>query len=335
MDNQFIGLMTCAAESSSQDSKPPPLSEPQSPCSVEPEEAGLRLDHFLARRYPDQSRSFLHKLIGKGDILVDGQVVKAGYRLRVNDTIAIFFSQPQPSAIIPEQVFFFVLYEDEHLLVISKPPGLVVHPANGHHNGTLVHGLLYRCKNLPAVDAGRPGIVHRLDKETSGVMLVAKTEQALRTLMDDFKERRIRKTYHALLLRCPREHDGRIVAPIGRHPVDRKKMAVRPDHGKYAATNWQVMECFVNGWCLAEIGIETGRTHQIRVHMASLKAPVVGDLLYGGAVNRNTAVKPSRQMLHASTLHFSHPFSGQKLFFTAPLWEDMQLLLDILRQGSS
>lgn len=326
--------MTGVAENSFQDSKAPLQDIPQSSYSVESGEVGQRLDHFLALRYPDQSRSFLNKLIGNGDVLVDGQVVKAGYRLRVNATIAIVFPQPQPSAIIPEHVYFSVLFEDEHLLVISKPPGLVVHPASGHHNGTLVHGLLYRYKNLPAVDAGRPGIVHRLDKETSGVMLVAKTEQALRNLMDDFKDRKIRKTYHALLLRCPREHDGRIVAPIGRHPVDRKKMAIRPEHGKYAATNWQVMEYFANGWCLAEICIETGRTHQIRVHMASLKAPVAGDLLYGGGVDRNASLKPSRHMLHASTLHFTHPFSGQKLFFNAPLWEDMQLLLDILRQGS-
>jgi 23S rRNA pseudouridine1911/1915/1917 synthase len=208
---------------------------------------------------------------------------------------------------------------------------LVVHPANGHHSGTLVHGLLYRCKHLPAVDESRPGIVHRLDKDTSGVMLVAKTEQALRTLMADFKDRRVQKVYHALLLRCPREHDGRIVAPLGRHPVDRKKMAIQPGGGKYAATSWQVMERFANGWCLAEIRIETGRTHQIRVHMASMKSPVVGDLLYGGSVDRNAAIKPTRQMLHASTLRFSHPFSGQDLSFTAPLAEDMQSLLDVLR----
>ncbi len=322
-------------ENNFQDSKAPQQRKPESPYSVESEEAGQRLDHFLARRYSDQSRSFLHKLIGKGDVLVDGQIVKSGYRLRINDTIAVDFPLPQPSSIIPEQIYFPVLFEDEHLLVISKPPGLVVHPANGHHVGTLVHGLLYRCKNLPTIDIGRPGIVHRLDKETSGVMLVAKTEHALRTLMGDFKDRKIQKTYHALLLRSPREHDGRIVAPIGRHSVDRKKMALRPDHGKYAATSWHVIECFANGWCLAEIGIETGRTHQIRVHMASLNAPVAGDLLYGGTVDRKTEVKPSRQMLHASTLHFSHPFSGQKLSFTAPLWEDMQSLLDTLRRGSS
>jgi len=327
-----IDPMTGSVGNSFQGPEAPPQGKPLSSYLVQFDDAGQRLDHFLAHRYPDQSRSFLHKLIGNASILVDGQTVKAGYRLRVNDTIAIFFPPAQPSAIIPEQVYFSVLFEDEHLLVISKPPGLVVHPASGHHTGTLVHGLLYRCKDLPAVDGGRPGIVHRLDKETSGVMLVAKTEQALRTLMDDFKGRKVQKTYHALLLRCPREQDGRIVAPIGRHPVDRKKMAVRPDHGKYAATNWHIMEYFANGWCLAEIGIETGRTHQIRVHMASIKTPVAGDLLYGGSVDRNAGVKPSRQMLHASTLHFSHPFSGQKLFFTAPLWDDMQSLLDILRR---
>lgn len=302
--------------------------------TILPEEAGQRLDHFLTRNYPDHSRSFLHKLIDAAYVLVDGQPVKSGHRLRVHETISLSFPPPRPSAIIPEQVDFSVLFEDEHLLVINKPPGLVVHPANGHHSGTLVHGLLYHCKNLPTVDDSRPGIVHRLDKDTSGVMLVAKTDQALRALMADFKDRKIKKTYHVLLLRCPKEHDGRIVAPLGRHPVDRKKMAIRPDHGKYAATNWQILESYANGWCFAEISIETGRTHQIRVHMASMKTPVVGDFLYGGTVDRNSALKPSRQMLHASTLRFHHPFSKQELCCTAPLWGDMQSLLDILREIS-
>ena len=304
----------------------------QLPCSVQSEEAGQRLDHFLVCKYPDQSRSYLHKLIGMANILVDGQPEKAGYRLRTNNTVTIFFPSPQPSEIIPEHIDFPVLFEDEHLLVINKPPGLVVHPANGHCKGTLVHGLLYRSQNLPAIDGGRPGIVHRLDKDTSGIMLVAKTERAMRTLMADFKDRKIQKKYHALLLRCPREPDGRVVAPIGRHSVDRKKMAVQLTHGKYAATTWHVMESFANGWCLAEIGIETGRTHQIRVHMASVKSPVAGDLLYGGATDRNASIKPARQMLHASMLRFSHPSSGEEISFTAPLWEDMRSLLDILRK---
>ena len=299
---------------------------------VAPCEAGQRLDHFLTCKYPEQTRSALNKLISTAHVLVGGQQVKAGRRLRENDTISVHFPPLQSQDILPEEVDFSILHEDEHLLVIAKPPGLVVHPASGHRNGTLVHGLLYRCQELPAANPGRPGIVHRLDKDTSGVMLVAKTEYALRTLMADFKDRKIRKTYHALLLRCPRETSGRIVAPIGRHPVDRKKMAVRPLDGKYAVTNWHVLERFANGWCWAEIGIETGRTHQIRVHMASIKAPVAGDLQYGGAVDRLAAFRPSRQMLHASTLWFTHPFTGKAFCCTAPLCADMQFLLDALRK---
>ncbi len=326
--------MTGSTAQKSREENAPGQNERQFVFSVQSDEIGQRLDHFLTRKYPRQSRSFLHKLIGSAHILVDGCSVKAGYRLRISETITISFPPRQSSSLIPESVDFSVLYEDEHLLVISKPPGLVVHPASGHHSGTLVHGLLYRCENLPAVDDGRPGIVHRLDKDTSGIMLVAKTEHTLRTLMSDFKDRKIRKTYHALLLRCPHERDGRIVAPIGRHPVDRKKMAICPDHGRYAATNWHILEQFTNGWCLAEIGIETGRTHQIRVHMASVRTPVAGDVLYGGSVDRKAVVRPLRQMLHASTLLLSHPFTGQALRFTAPLWEDMQLLLDTLREGT-
>ncbi len=311
------------------------LDEQPSQFFIQHNDAGQRLDHFLIRHYPDYSRSLLSKLIGAAKILVNGQAVKAGYRLRENDAINVSFPSTQPSEIVPERIEFPVLFEDNHLLVINKPPGLVVHPANGHHHGTLVHGLLYRCAHLPADSTGRPGIVHRLDKDTSGVMLVAKTEPALRTLMADFKNRKIEKTYQALLLHCPRERFGRIVSPIGRHPVHRQKMAIRPVHGRYAATNWHVVEHFSNGWSLCEIGIETGRTHQIRVHMASIKAPVAGDTLYGGAVSRESFFQPARQMLHASTIRFSHPLFGHELCFTAPLWEDMQMLLDSLRKGSA
>jgi 23S rRNA pseudouridine1911/1915/1917 synthase len=300
--------------------------------TVASSELGQRLDHVLAHKYPEQSRSALNKMIGAAHVLVDAQQVKAGYRLRVNEIISVCFPPAESHKLIPEQVAFTLLYEDDHLLVLNKPPGLVVHPAGGHHSGTLVHGLLYRCQNLPGTATGRPGIVHRLDKDTSGVMLVAKSEYALRTLMADFKDRKIQKTYHALLVRCPREREGRIVAPIGRHPVDRKKMAIRLTQGKDAATNWHILEHFVNGWCLAEIGIETGRTHQIRVHMASLKVPVAGDRLYGGAVGCHTVYRPTRQMLHASTLCFNHPVTGKYLKCTAPLFEDMQTILDMLRQ---
>lgn len=309
-----------------------PLDSTTASFTVTVAEAGQRLDHFLASRYSDQSRSALNKWIGSAHVLVDNRQVKAGYRLRNNEAITVSIPAPQPAGLIPEQVDFSVLFEDEQILVLNKPPGLVVHPAAGHSTGTLVHGLLHRCRDLPGADAGRPGIVHRLDKDTSGVMLVAKTEFALRTLTAHFKERRIHKTYHAILLRCPQRLDGRVVASIGRHPVDRKKMAVRSEQGRYAATTWRILERFVNGWCLAEIIIETGRTHQIRVHMASLRTPVAGDGLYGGAVERTAVVRPDRQMLHASTLRFPHPLSGEELSCTAPLWPDMQAVLDVLRE---
>ena len=294
-------------------------------------ECGLRLDHFLTRHFPEHSRSSLNKLIASSDVLVDGQTVKAGYRLRDKETVSVRFPVAREEELLPQEIEFPILFEDEHLLVLSKPPGLVVHPACGHAAGTLVHGLLHHCRNLPVAEGGRPGIVHRLDKDTSGIMLVAKNEFSLRSLMADFKDRRIHKAYHALLLRAPRESKGRIVNPIGRHPVDRKKMAIRPSSGKYAATNWEIIEYFANGWCLVDVGIETGRTHQIRVHMASINSPIAGDGLYGGTVCRQSRIQPQRQMLHASTLSFDHPANGQHLCFSAPLWSDMQQILDALR----
>lgn len=300
--------------------------------TIETNEAGQRLDHVLTHRYPQLSRSFLSALINSGHILVEGRQVKAAYKVRARDSLTVDFPPPPPSTLQPEPIDFPILFEDEYLLVLSKPPGLVVHPGSGQHSGTLVHGLLHRYLSLPAVDADRPGIVHRLDKETSGVMLVAKTNQALRTLMAAFKNREIKKTYHALLSRCPRDRQGRVAAPIARHPVHRKKMAIDEQRGRYAATGWQIVEEFANGWCLAEVVIETGRTHQIRVHMASLQAAVVGDSLYGGAGRQNTLLpQPQRQMLHASTLQFAHPYSGEQLCYTAPLWQDIQALLATLR----
>lgn len=298
---------------------------------VSPSEVGQRLDHFLAGKLAEYSRSALSKLISAAHVQVNGEHLKAGYRLRVNDTVLLSMPAPSPSEIVPEPIDFTVLFEDTHLLIVNKPPGLVVHPAGGHRSGTLVHGLLYRCAELPAADAQRPGIVHRLDKDTSGILLVAKTELALRTLMADFKNRNISKTYHALLKRSPGENQGRVVQPIGRHPVDRKKMAIRPVQGKYAVTNWRILEQYANGWSWAEIDIETGRTHQIRVHMSSIQAPIVGDVLYGGTVDRQSPYQPKRQMLHASTLRFVHPFSGQRLCVTAPLFADIEMLLNELR----
>ncbi len=292
----------------------------------------MRLDHFLVRTVADTSRSNLGKHIRAGHILVNTVQVKPGYKLQVGDAVQVELPAAQPSTCIAQPVAFDVLFEDEHLAVISKPPGIVVHPAAGHADGTLVNGLLYRYAELPGLADNRPGIVHRLDKDTSGIMLIARTEKMQRQLSAAFKERQINKTYHALLLRTPADPVGRIVAPVGRHPVNRKKMAVRYTSGRYAASRWQTLETFANGFCFAEIVIETGRTHQIRVHMSSLGVPVAGDSLYGGKIPESLGITADRQMLHASTLSFIHPETGRECEFTAPLWDDMDQLLAQLRR---
>lgn len=296
------------------------------------EQAGIRLDHFLVRAVADTSRSSLGKHIRKGHILVNGNQVKPGCKLLAGDRVSVDLPVAIPAGCFAQPVDFDVIFEDDHLAVISKPPGLVVHPAAGHADGTLVNGLLHRYADLPGLGENRPGIVHRLDKDTSGIMLIARTEKMQRQLAAAFKNRQINKTYHALLLRSPADPTGRIVAPVGRHPVNRKKMAVRHQGGRYAVSRWQILEAFTNGCCLARIIIETGRTHQIRVHMSSLGAPVAGDVLYGGRIPESLGVTADRQMLHASTLSFVHPETGQECEFTAPLWEDMNQLLSQLRR---
>lgn len=296
-------------------------------------QAGLRLDLFLTKQLETSTRSALGKLIHDGQVLVDGESLKAGYRVRDGDNVTVVIPPPASSELIPEKVDFKILHEDEDILVLVKPPGLVVHPAAGHRNGTLAHGLLFHCAALPGIEEQRPGIVHRLDKDTSGIMLAAKSEPALRQLTTDFRERNIKKTYHAVLLRCPSDNEGRIVAPIGRHPVKRKKMAIRLDEGRYAATRFRVLERFDTGMCFVELDLETGRTHQIRVHMSSLGCPVAGDALYGGRVSGSFGIHVARQLLHASTLFFAHPVSKQIMSFTAPLCADVELVLDSLRNN--
>lgn len=291
----------------------------------------MRLDIFLVHLLSGFSRSALHKLIRNGLVLVNGKGTKAGYRIHPGETVSVVVPQQAPSILVPEKVDFAVLYEDESVLVLAKPPGVVVHPAAGHKSGTLAHGLLYHCDSLPGIEEQRPGIVHRLDKDTSGIMLVAKTDDALKKLAEDFRDRKVEKTYHTILLRSPAEKQGRIVAEIGRHPVNRKKMTVVKSGGRYAATSWRIKEQFDNGMCFVEIDLETGRTHQIRVHMASFGCPVAGDRLYGGRVAEISGLSISRQLLHASTVRFNHPEHGRPLTFTAPLWKDFQDTLNLLR----
>jgi len=292
-------------------------------------QVGQRLDHFLVQQYPDISRSALGRLIRVGAVRVNGDCVKAGYRVHGHDTVIVVFPPPEPAGIVPQALDFGILYEDSEFLVVDKPAGLVVHPGDGHPQGTLVNGLLHRYPHLPGNDGVRPGIVHRLDKDTSGVLLVAKSDKALEALGELFRNRLIAKTYHAILLRYPGRDTGRLVAPIGRHPVQRKKMAIQAQRGRYAATNWRVQQRWP-GFSFVEIGLETGRTHQIRVHMASLGAPVAGDTLYGGRTRETLALSVERQLLHASTLEFQHPFTSEQMRITAPLPEDMNILLALL-----
>jgi len=301
---------------------------------VEDQEGGRRLDVCLVAKFPDMSRSGLGRLIRSGHVTVKGEIVKAGYLVRPGDLIELAFPSSSNSSptLTPQQVDFSIVYEDESILVLAKPPGLVVHPGAGNEEGTLAHGVLFHCGELPFLDEGRPGIVHRLDKDTSGVMLVAKNENSLRRLTKDFHDRKVEKKYTALLLRCPKSESGRMINSIGRHPANRKKMAVLEEGGRYAASAWKVTEKFSGGLCLADIAIETGRTHQIRVHMSFLGCPVLGDNLYGGRSPSHLASLVHRQMLHASTISFIHPESLQRMSFTVPLWSDMKDLLGYLRQ---
>ncbi|OQX19680.1 MAG: hypothetical protein BWK76_03725 [Desulfobulbaceae bacterium A2] len=319
--------MTHAAASNGREELPTSYTVPAT-------ETGTRLDHFLAHRLPDLTRSAISRIIQGGGALVDGVVAKCGLRLKADSRIELTLPPSSPSTpteLVPVHIEFPVVYEDASLLVLSKPPGLVVHPACGHWQDTLAHGLLYRYGELPGTDRLRPGIVHRLDKDTSGILLVARTAEALQGLGRAFARREVEKIYHAVLLRSPAILQGRVVAPIGRHPVQRQKMAIRPEgSGRPAATGWQVLQTFALGLCLMELRLETGRTHQIRVHMASLGCPVLGDTVYGGIPPAGYGLPGLRLCLHASRVSLRHPVTGEFMTFHAPLWPDMATLLDQL-----
>jgi len=297
---------------------------------VSARQAGIRLDHLLVQFIPHTSRTILVQSVRLGLIQVDGKKKKSSYRLKAGEQVCGSLFQAPPIELTAQKVPFDILFEDDCILILSKPPGIVVHPANGNPDGTLVNGLLYHCQGLEDVgDYIRPGIVHRLDKDTSGIMVVAKTSQCHRLLVEAFKARAVDKEYLTIVFGIPKQRKGRIVKPIGRHPVHRQKMTVCEEgRGRYAASSWQVLEEYQEGCSLLKVCIETGRTHQIRVHMASLGHPVAGDCLYGRA--RNTRKFP-RQMLHAYRLSLSHPITGEKLLFTAPLWADFRDIVDQLR----
>lgn len=282
---------------------------------------GARFDHYLVNCYPEISRAKIISSIRSGSFLVNGESAKNSYKLKRDDRVTGKPEKVPALEVIGEKIDFPVLFEDDHFLVISKPPGLVVHPGSGNFTGTLVNGLVHYCHSISTVgDPVRPGIVHRLDKDTSGIMVVAKSEECHRKLVSAFSERELTKEYTALVHGRMNDYEGRLVASIGRHPVNRQKMAIKEIGGKYAATSWQIRGEVKGPYTFLRVLIETGRTHQIRVHMAHLGHPVVGDSLYGSGRNNNPF---PRQMLHASRLGFDHPITGRKMRFEAPLWPDM------------
>lgn len=308
---------------------------------VEPADAGTRLDAFIASQFIDLSRSHCANLIQGHLITVHGEFKKPGYRVKAGDRIEGQIPPPRPIHLQPEPIHLDILFQDSHLIVINKQPGLVVHPAPGHASGTLVNGLLHHCPKLGGIGGElRPGIVHRLDKDTSGVLVVAKNGISQAHLAEQFALRTIGKMYIALVYGSPAANEGVITLPIGRHPVDRKRMSTS-GRGKVrsAVTRWNVRERFSGLSCLG-LELKTGRTHQARVHCLALGHPVVGDPVYGSRkVGRNLprdraalVRQTDRQMLHAWRLELYHPATGERMIFEAPLAEDMARLVVELRR---
>ncbi len=300
-----------------------------------------RLDRFLADCLPELSRSQLKKLVDDGQVLLQDEPVKAGFRLKGGETIAVTVPPSTPIEAIPQDIPLRVLYEDSHLIVIDKPAGLVVHPAPGHTDGTLVNALLHHCSDLAGIGGElRPGIVHRLDKDTSGVMVATKDDATHNDLAAQFKAHSITRRYVALVHGLLPTDAGMIDASIGRHPTHRKKMSGKGRAGRRAVTHWKVLRRYDRErLTLVELTLETGRTHQIRVHFSEKNWPIVGDPVYGNASRTNVIKDPElrglmqklqRQALHARVLGFVHPASGEYLQFESPLAADMAQIVSRL-----
>lgn len=294
------------------------------------EENGTRIDSFLSEELEELSRSYVQKLIGDGLIQVNEKNVKSNYKVKTGDKLLVQIPDATPVDILPEEMNLNIVYEDSDLLVVNKPAGLVVHPAHGHYSGTLVNGLLAHCTDLSGINGKmRPGIVHRIDKDTSGLLMIAKNDIAHQHLAAQLKEHSIRRAYYALVQGIISEPAGLVDAPIGRHETERKKMAVTLKNSKEARTHYYVKERFAKQTFI-ECRLETGRTHQIRVHMAYLGHPLVGDPLYG--TRKNNLDFPG-QALHAYALGFIHPRTGEEMYFEAPLPEHFQTVLKTLGEG--
>ncbi|AEF94112.1 pseudouridine synthase, RluA family [Desulfotomaculum nigrificans CO-1-SRB] len=297
---------------------------------VDQENAKSRLDVFLSGQCHDLSRSYIQRLIEEGQVTVNDLPTKANYKLRVGDRVAVEVPPAEELQVVPEPIPLDIYYEDNDVIVVNKPRGMVVHPAEGNTSGTLVNALLYHCRDLSGINGVlRPGIVHRLDKDTSGLIMVAKNDLAHNSLAQQLKDRTVTRRYRALVHNNIREEVGTVNAPIGRDPRDRQRMAVVERNSKPAVTHYRVLERF-GQYTLVECRLETGRTHQIRVHMAYIGHPVVGDPKYG-------PTKPhfdlDGQLLHAGVLGFKHPTTGQYLEFTAPLPDIFEQVLHKLKSS--
>ncbi len=294
------------------------------------ETGGERIDRYLSTQLESLSRSYIQKLLKDGNIRVDGKAVKANYRTAGGEEIQISIPEPECPDIRPENIPLDILYEDEDILVVNKPKGMVVHPAPGHYEHTLVNAVMYHCGSCLSGINGvmRPGIVHRIDMDTTGSLLICKNDQAHRILADQLKEHSITRRYQAVVHGNLKEDSGTVNAPIGRHPTDRKKMSTRAPHARSAVTHYRVLERF-GDYTYIECELETGRTHQIRVHMASIGHPILGDPVYGPA---KCPFKLEGQTLHAKTLGICHPTTGKYMEFDAPLPDYFRRLLEMLRK---
>ncbi len=301
---------------------------------------GKRLDQFLSETDLNLSRSHAKNLIQKHHILLNQKPTKPSAHLKAGDMISGNVPLPESFSLQPEPLPLAILYEDPSIIVIDKPSGMVVHPAYGNPSGTLVNALLYHCKDLAGINGVlRPGIVHRLDKDTSGVMVVAKDDEAFQHLTKQFKNRTVKKVYSAIVYGRFSQDEGLIDSAIGRHPSERKRMSTRTKRGREAITRWKKVEEF-DGCTLLEIFPQTGRTHQIRVHLSSIGHPVLGDPLYGrkgrpgtihGPVLKECVKRMNRQALHAQRLEFTHPRTGKRVQFISPIPQDMKEALEWLR----
>lgn len=297
--------------------------------TIDEQKVGMRLDSFLSDSLEGQSRSYIQKLIEQNAVLVNEKGSKSNYKLRKNDIIKVQIPEPVPLDVKAEKIALNIVYEDKDIIVINKPQGMVVHPAHGNYTGTIVNALLSHCDSLSGINGVmRPGIVHRIDKDTSGIIVIAKNNEAHASLSEQLKEHSITRCYNALVEGRVKNDTGTIETLIGRNPKDRKEMAVVARNGKKAVTHYKVLESF-DSFTLIEARLETGRTHQIRVHMSSIGHPIVGDLVYGYKKQR---FETKGQLLHARILGFIHPSTGKYMEFEAPLPDYFEIILKKLRK---